>query len=45
MIDHADQPMGLTTLLPIERRMLTGHQGAHIVAGGQTAPSPAAVGA
>jgi hypothetical protein len=43
-IYHADQPMGLATLLPSKRRMLAGHQGAHIVASGQTAPSTATVG-
>jgi hypothetical protein len=44
MIDHADQSMGLTTLLPSKRGMLTGHQRAHIAASGLTAPSTAAVG-
>jgi hypothetical protein len=44
VIDHADQPMGLATLLPSKRRVLAGYQGAHIVAGGQTTTNTAAVG-
>jgi hypothetical protein len=36
--------MGLATLLPSKRGVLTGHQSAHIAAGALTAPSTAAVG-
>jgi hypothetical protein len=44
VIDHADQSMGIATLLPNKCGVLTGHQSADLAAGGLTALSTAAVG-